>query len=116
VWVAGFDIIYALMDRDVDVAQQIRSFPARFGAAPAHRLPLVLHGTMLFLLTLVGVLAHAHALYYLGILLTAALIGYEGRLLRRSADVFALNERVFNANMLFSTAFLATTVAGFARL
>ncbi len=31
-WVAGFDIIYALQDVDVDLAQGLRSMPARFGA------------------------------------------------------------------------------------
>ena len=31
VWVAGFDIAYALMDYDVDVAQGIKSVPVRFG-------------------------------------------------------------------------------------
>ena len=40
IWVAGFDIIYALMDRDVDLAQNLRSIPARFGAASGRRLPL----------------------------------------------------------------------------
>jgi 4-hydroxybenzoate polyprenyltransferase len=32
-WVAGFDILYALQDIEIDRAQGLRSVPARFGAA-----------------------------------------------------------------------------------
>ncbi|HTV75154.1 MAG TPA: 4-hydroxybenzoate octaprenyltransferase [Candidatus Acidoferrales bacterium] len=110
-WVAGFDIIYALMDRDVDVAQRIRSIPARFGERSGRLLPIGLHGAMLLLLASAGLLSEAHPLYYLGVGLVALLIWYEHRLLGRSSDVFSLNERVFNANMLFSLAFLVTTAA-----
>ena len=44
-WVAGFDIIYALMDLGVDREQGIASVPARFGERAA-TLPLALHGAM----------------------------------------------------------------------
>ncbi len=44
IWVAGFDIIYALMDLAVDGAQGIRSLPVRFGEASGRVLPIVLHG------------------------------------------------------------------------
>jgi 4-hydroxybenzoate polyprenyltransferase len=114
IWVAGFDIIYALMDRDVDLAQNLRSIPARFGAASGRRLPLALHGLMAVILAAAGALASAGPLYYLGIAFAAALIWYESRLFVVSKDVFVLNEGVFNANMVFSVAFLATTFGGFA--
>jgi 4-hydroxybenzoate polyprenyltransferase len=111
-WVGGFDIIYALMDRDIDLAQQIRSIPARFGERSGRQLPLLLHGLMLLLLGAAGVLSQAHAAYYLGVALVAVLMWYENGLFEGSGDVFALNERVFNANMVFSLAFLATTILG----
>jgi 4-hydroxybenzoate polyprenyltransferase len=114
IWVAGFDIIYALMDRDVDLAQNLRSIPARFGAASGRRLPLALHGLMALVLAAAGALAGAGPLYYLGIAFAVALIWYESRLFDVSKDVFVLNEGVFNANMVFSVAFLATTFGGFA--
>jgi 4-hydroxybenzoate polyprenyltransferase len=113
VWVAGFDIIYALMDRDVDVAQNIRSIPARFGAASGERLPLALHALMLVLLACAGVLAAVGPLYYAGVACGVALVGYEAFLLRSAKNVFVLNERVFVSNMTFSVVFLATTLGGF---
>ncbi len=113
IWVAGFDIIYALMDRDVDLAQNLRSIPARFGEASGRRVPILLHLTMMLLLALAGTLAQVGPLYYLGIAFAAGLAWYEDRLFDRSKNVFVLNERVFVGNMVFSVAFLATTLGGF---
>ncbi len=114
-WVAGFDVIYALMDRDVDLAQNIRSIPARFGERSGRRLPIVMHVTMAAILTFAGLLAAAGPLYYLGAIFALALAFYENRLFDRAENVFVLNERVFIGNMAFSLAFLAATYAGFAR-
>lgn len=111
-WVAGFDILYALMDYDVDVRDGIRSIPVRFGTTAARRLPVVLHVVMIGLLAWLGVLIHAHPLYWAGLLAGIVLLGYEVFLIRRrGSDVFALNAAVFNANMAFSVVFLVTTAA-----
>jgi 4-hydroxybenzoate polyprenyltransferase len=114
VWVAGFDVIYALMDLPVDREQGIRSLPARFGERSARVLPIVLHVAMLVLLALAGVAAKAGWPYAFGIIAALALVVYEDRLFGRSENVFVLNERVFTANMAFSVIFLLTTIAGFA--
>ena len=113
VWVAGFDILYALMDVSVDRAQAIRSLPARFGETRARRLAIGLHALMAALLTAAGILEHAGPLYALGILAAAGLLLYETRALAAIENVFTLNDRVFTANMAFSVAFLATTLAAF---
>jgi 4-hydroxybenzoate polyprenyltransferase len=111
-WVAGFDIIYALMDRDVDIAQNIRSLPARFGAESGRRLPIAMHFAMTALLAAGVLLGGAGPIGLAGVAFALALTFYEMRLLRDADDVFALNDRVFVANMVFSIAFLATTLAG----
>ena len=113
VWVAGFDIIYALMDLPVDLAEGIASIPARFGEWSGRLLPLVLHGVMAAILAGAGVLAGAGWPYYLGILAAAVLIAAEARQFRTAPNFFVLNERIFTSNMAFSLVFLATTVAGF---
>ena len=113
VWVAGFDVLYALMDLPIDRAQGIHSLPAQFGERSARTLSIALHAAMLLLLLAAGMLAHAAWWYYFGLLAGLALIADELRLLARARDVFALNERVFRANMSFSVAFLATTIAAF---
>ncbi len=113
IWVAGFDIIYALMDLGVDRQQGIRSLPVRFGEASGRSLPIVLHIGMLVLLAGAGILAEAGRGYYLGVVSVAGLILYEEYLFRSGANLFVINERVFISNMTFSVFFLLTTVGGY---
>lgn len=113
VWVAGFDIIYALMDLPVDRQQGISSLPARFGERSGRVLPTLLHISMIVMLAEAGVLAHAAWPYAVGVAAAAILVGYEERLFGTAENVFALNERVFTANMAFSVVFLITVIAGF---
>jgi len=112
-WVAGFDIIYALMDVRVDREQGISSLPARFGEASGRVLPIALHVAMLLLLAWAGVLAHAGWPYFGGVVAAALLVIYEESLFRSGNDIFVVNERVFISNMAFSVVFLGTTVASF---
>jgi 4-hydroxybenzoate polyprenyltransferase len=114
IWVAGFDVIYALMDRDVDVAQNIRSIPARFGPASGRLLPIALHLAMAFLLAGAGVFASVGLPYYAGVLFALILTFYEYRQFDAAENIFVLNERVFVSNMAFSVAFLIAAYAGFA--
>ncbi len=114
VWVAGFDVIYALMDLPIDLEQGINSVPARFGERTGRSLPMVLHALMGVFLAAAGVLAGAGPVYWIGVAAVLVLTVYEHRLFDRAANVFVLNERVFTANMAFSVVFLVTTLAGFA--
>jgi 4-hydroxybenzoate polyprenyltransferase len=43
-WVAGFDLIYALQDREFDRKEGLKSFPARFGERVTLRMASGLHG------------------------------------------------------------------------
>lgn len=113
IWVAGFDIIYALMDLPVDREQGLSSLPARFGERSGRLLPIMLHACMLLLLAAAGFLGKAGAAYYAGVAGVAVLVVYEERLLRSGANIFVVNERVFLSNMTFSVLFLVTTLAGY---
>ncbi|MDQ2663520.1 MAG: putative 4-hydroxybenzoate polyprenyltransferase [Candidatus Eremiobacteraeota bacterium] len=113
VWVAGFDIIYALMDVDIDRREGLRSLPARFGERSGRLLPLALHVVMIAALFVAGYATHAAWPYDVGIAAACVLVVYEERLFGWAKNVFALNERVFAANMTFSVVFLATTAASF---
>ncbi|HEV7180749.1 MAG TPA: 4-hydroxybenzoate octaprenyltransferase [Candidatus Baltobacteraceae bacterium] len=114
VWVAGFDIIYALMDLPTDVKEGLNSLPARFGERSGRWLPIALHALMVVLLAGAGVLAGAAWPYYIGVAAAAGLTLYENRLFAESENLFVLNERIFTSNMAFSIVFLAAAVAGFA--
>lgn len=112
-WVAGFDVIYALMDLNFDRTHSVRSLPARFGDRAGRVLPALLHVVMLLALLAAGWVDRAGGMYYLGIVAAAALVWYEERAFRQAKNLFVLNERVFIANMTFSVIYLATTIAGF---
>jgi 4-hydroxybenzoate polyprenyltransferase len=113
VWVAGFDILYALMDVRFDVAHGVRSFPQAFGERSARVWPIVLHAVMTLALLGAGILANAGWLYYAGVALAVAVTVYEERLIALAKDVFVLNDRVFLTNMAFSVGFLGTTLASY---
>jgi len=113
IWVAGFDILYALMDYDVDVAQNLRSVPVRFGVRVSRTLPIVLHVLMVLSLWSAGILAGATPIYFVGVLLAVLLVVYESRLIAFASNIFALNDRVLVTNMAFSVGFLATTVVAY---
>jgi 4-hydroxybenzoate polyprenyltransferase len=110
-WVAGFDILYALMDREFDVREGIRSIPARFGPGASRTLPALLHALVVAALALLGIVAGAHPIYWLGVVFAGVLLLYERRLIVRQNNLPALNAAIFNANMTFSVAFFLSTTA-----
>lgn len=50
-WIAGFDVVYGLLDRDFDVAHRVHSIPVRFGVGGARRVAIALHGVAVVALT-----------------------------------------------------------------
>jgi 4-hydroxybenzoate polyprenyltransferase len=107
-WVAGFDILYALADIEFDRAYGLYSVPARFGGQAAMRVSLCLHTTVPILLGLVGQLLDLGPLYYLGLVIVVALLGYEHATVRRHG-LTRLQTAFFNVNGLVSiTLFVGT--------
>lgn len=76
-WIAGFDIIYALQDIAVDRQLGIRSLPADLGARRALRIARRFHVLMLGLLGLVGLVAALGLVYYIGLIACAVALAYE---------------------------------------
>lgn len=77
-WVAGFDVIYALQDIDVDRTGGLHSMPSRLGPGAALWISRVLHLTSLAALVLLWRTdTHLHTLFAVGIVLVAALLVLE---------------------------------------
>ncbi len=110
-WVAGFDVLYALMDRAFDRSAGLHSVPAQFGVSAAEHLGQALHVGFVAALVWAGLASGVRAPYWAGIGVAVALVAYESLLIARQHNVFALNRAVFNANMAFSVLFFATTAA-----
>ncbi len=109
-WVAGFDVLYALQDVDFDRRSGLFSIPARFGVVPALWISAALHAVML------GLLAFLPRIYppglgagfwagWAGCLL---LIAYQHWVVRPN-DLSRLNAAFFTANGLLSLWLFAAT-------
>jgi 4-hydroxybenzoate polyprenyltransferase len=76
-WVAGFDMIYALQDIEVDRSQGLRSVPARFGPRRARLMAAASHLGAVALLATVPLFWNVGLPYLVGAGLAAALIASE---------------------------------------
>lgn len=77
-WVAGFDIIYALQDVEVDRAQRLHSMPSRFGVPEALWMSRGLHAAAIALLVLAWRSdAHLGATFGIALAIAAALLLVE---------------------------------------
>jgi 4-hydroxybenzoate polyprenyltransferase len=103
-WVAGFDVIYALLDRDFDLENRVNSLPARFGIGPALVVSRVWHALGVAFLVAFGVAAGLGVVYYLGIVVVAWLLFYEQSLVR-VGDLSKLNVAFFTMNGVISAIF-----------
>ena len=96
-WVAGFDVIYALLDLDFDRAHGIRSVPARFGADAARWTALVAHVVAWFAFAGAALVTAQGLPGWLGLALVAFLFAYQHRLVATRGAAEAL--RAFDANL-----------------
>lgn len=105
-WIAGFDVIYGLLDLEVDRAQGIHSIPARFGRRGAEATSAGLHALTLVSLLALPAVAPLGGIYLLAVGAgVAPLLGYQQWLVRRRGATSAL--RAFNANLWLSLLVLA---------
>jgi 4-hydroxybenzoate polyprenyltransferase len=103
-WVGGFDIIYALLDRDSDLENRVNSLPARFGIGPALVVSRVWHALSVVFLVAFGMAASLGLVYYLGVLVVAWLLIYEQSLVKKD-DLSRLDVAFFTMNGVISTIF-----------
>lgn len=109
-WLAGFDIIYSLQDREFDLNQGLHSIPARFGVATALRLSSGFHIATALLLASVGLVAHAGLLYWLGFAAVAGVLFWEHRIVAPN-DLTRINKAFFDLNAYVSIGYFVATLA-----
>lgn len=109
-WIGGFDILYALADRDFDRKAGIYSIPARFGVPAALVISALLHVGTVAALLVAGHSAGLGAIYYLGVAAVAGIFVYEHAIVRPS-DLSRLDVAFFNLNGYVSMVYLAATLA-----
>jgi 4-hydroxybenzoate polyprenyltransferase len=106
-WVAGFDVLYACQDLDVDRREGLRSIPVRFGVARSIAISRGLHVIAVLALLAVGVSGHLGRIYLSGVGLVAVLLVYEQSMV--SADDLSQVKRAFDLNGWVGLLYLAAT-------
>jgi 4-hydroxybenzoate polyprenyltransferase len=105
-WVAGFDIFYALPDEGFDRQEGLRSAVVRLGEVRAILLAKLLHGLTIPALALFGYGMGFGLWYYAGLVVAAAILGYEHSLVR-PGHLSRLDAAFFTTNGIMSvTVFL----------
>jgi 4-hydroxybenzoate polyprenyltransferase len=108
-WIAGFDILYALSDRDFDRASGLHSIPARLGVAGSLVVSALLHAVTVAALFALAPLAGLGGAYVAGVAVVTALLVYEHAIVRPT-DLSRLNVAFFNLNGYVSVAFFIATL------
>src|SRR5438874_13146803 len=103
-WIAGFDLFYALFDRDVDHAQGLHSWATRFGVRGAFIGARLAHAAAVVCLIAAGLGLSVGVLYWIGVAAVALLLAYEHSLVR-PGDLRRLNTAFFTMNGVISVVF-----------
>ena len=108
-WVAGFDAIYACQDVDFDRREGLHSLPVRSGVRTTLAGARAMHVGCVALFASVYALAPLSPVYLAGVVVVAALLGWEHTLVR--ADDLTRVMQAFNLNGWVSVVYLVFTVA-----
>lgn len=113
-WVAGFDVIYALQDEDFDKSQKLYSMPSFFGKKRALRISEWMHLGSAASMVYAGNLLHSAApqtgwLLWLGTVIFLGLLLYQ-HLIVKPNDLSRVNMAFFTTNGIASLIFGALAI------
>ncbi|MDX2019371.1 MAG: UbiA-like polyprenyltransferase [Deltaproteobacteria bacterium] len=108
-WIGGFDVLYALSDREFDQHAKLRSIPARFGVVKSLWISGLLHVATAAALLMTGVTARLGLAYFTGVAVIVAILIWEHSIVKPK-DLSRLNMAFFGLNGYVSMAFLLATL------
>lgn len=76
-WCGGFDIIYALQDREFDTSLKLHSIPSLVGAKNGLIISSIMHLIATCFAVLIGVLFFCNLIYFVGVLVFTILMVYQ---------------------------------------
>jgi 4-hydroxybenzoate polyprenyltransferase len=109
-WVAGFDIIYATQDLEVDKREGLHSMVVWLGITRSLAVATLLHAAALAGFLLFGALARLGPIYFVGLAFVGAGLIYE-HVLAGKGTIAAINKAFFQVNAIVSAIFVLTTLA-----
>jgi 4-hydroxybenzoate polyprenyltransferase len=108
-WLAGFDVIYSLQDREFDRNHGLHSIPVRFGVTRALRLSGFFHFCTVLCLGLVGITAHLGIIYWVGFIAVCGILFWEHRIVTPT-NLTRINRAFFDFNAYVSIGYFLITV------
>ncbi len=108
-WVAGFDILYAIQDIEYDRKEGLHSIPAVFGTGGSLIIARIFHFAAICLFMSLMTFTNLGYIYLAGVLLSAALMAYEHSLVSKD-DLSKLNMAFFNMNAYISITIMIFTI------
>ncbi|MEW6528186.1 MAG: UbiA-like polyprenyltransferase [Spirochaetota bacterium] len=109
-WIAGLDVVYALLDVDFDRQEGLYSIPSRYGVDKALVISALLYVLSFSSLIALGVMTNRREAYWIGVLCVGIIFMYQQKL-ARSSDVQHAIKEFFKVNSFISPVlFLATLV------
>ncbi len=106
-WTAGFDVLYACQDYEVDRREGLRSIPARVGIERALWIARFFHAGAFLALLWLYLATKLGPIALVGVVATAALLLYQHRLVHAN-DLSRLNAAFFTTNAFVSVILLVT--------
>lgn len=110
-WVAGFDMFYALPDEDFDRREGLKSAVVLLGRRPAILVGKLLHGLAILALVAFGIGARFGMAYYVGVGVGAGMLAWEHRLVRHD-DLSRLDAAFFTMNGVMSIVVFVGALVG----
>lgn len=110
-WVSGFDIVYALQDREFDQSQQLHSIPVLLGEKGALWLSRLLHVLSLVCIGVFGVLTVGGLSYQVATLFYGAMLVYQHTLVR-PGDLSRVNITFMTVNGIVAVVFAGMVIGG----
>jgi 4-hydroxybenzoate polyprenyltransferase len=108
-WVAGFDLIYATQDYEVDLSEGLRSMVVLLGVPGALRLAVWLHATAFLGLAAFGFAAGLGRCYFSSLVIVLAALACE-HIEARRGSIESINRAFFQANAIVGIVFVAGTL------
>jgi len=110
-WVAGFDILYAINDFEVDIKQNIYSIPAKFGIKKSLNISRLCHAISVAMLFMAGIILESGLLFFIGVISVKILLIYEQSLISHQ-NLKKLNMAFFTMNGVISFVFGIFVILG----
>lgn len=107
-WVAGFDILYAILDIEFDKKMGLYSIPSRFGKERAKKISRLFHLITIKSWALFVIFSNGGVFSYIGLIFAFLLLAYEHYLVYKSES--NINRAFFTVNGYLGIIFLGFIV------